>query len=108
MPYFEAGAPFAPYGQGYFKGNIATETLFVTPASWAGDGRRDGRPAHLALENSPRARRQWSIPWHARPGPHTIRVRARDDRGNTQPTSVPFNEQGYLFGAVVAHPVSVG
>ena len=47
------------------------------------------------------------FPATLRPGQHTIRVRARDDRGNVQPTSVPFNEQGYLFGAVVAHPVTV-
>jgi hypothetical protein len=31
----------------------------------------------------------------------------KDDQGNTQPETVPFNEQGYLYGAVVEHPVSV-
>lgn len=40
-------------------------------------------------------------------GEHQIRVRATDDRGRTQPESVPWNERGYLFNAIVAHPVSV-
>jgi hypothetical protein len=43
----------------------------------------------------------------AKPGNHTVRVRARDDRGHVQPDTVPYNEQGYLFGAVVSHPVTV-
>ena len=87
--------------------------------SWSGEGRitrvtvafddhGPWRPAQLDRTNVSQAWRQWSIPWNARPGRHTIRVRAYDDRGNVQPTSVPFNEQGYLFGAVVAHPVTVG
>ena len=46
-------------------------------------------------------------PWNAKRGAHTVRVRAHDDRGNVQPATVPFNEQGYLFGAVVEHPVTV-
>ena len=65
-------------------------------------------PGHAAADHPGREERaRASIPGDLRPGQHTIRVRARDDRGNVQPTSVPFNEQGYLFGAVVAHPVSV-
>jgi hypothetical protein len=37
VPYFEAGPAFAPYGQGYFMGEIAAATLFVIPTSWAGE-----------------------------------------------------------------------
>ena len=43
----------------------------------------------------------------AKPGDHVVRVRATDEHGNRQPDTVPFNEQGYLFGAVVHHPVAV-
>lgn len=32
---------------------------------------------------------------------------ATDDRGNTQPVAIPFNEQGYLYGAIVGHPITV-
>jgi DMSO/TMAO reductase YedYZ molybdopterin-dependent catalytic subunit len=28
-------------------------------------------------------------------------------RGNVQPAAVPFNTLGYLFGAVVKHPITV-
>ena len=89
----------------------------LTGRSWSGQGRisrvevcvdgRRWRPAHLDWRNEERAWRQWSFFFHARPGAHEIRVRARDDRGNVQPDQVPFNEQGYLFGAVVRHPVTV-
>ena len=41
------------------------------------------------------------------PGHYTVRVRAADEQGHTQPDSVPWNEQGYLFNAVVDHPLRV-
>lgn len=50
---------------------------------------------------------QWTIPWPVRVGNYTLRARATDSRGNTQASAVPFNNQGYLFSAVVGHPVSV-
>jgi hypothetical protein len=50
---------------------------------------------------------RWDFQWDARPGDYAIRVRAADERGNTQPAGVPFNEQGYLYNAVVGHPISV-
>lgn len=59
------------------------------------------------LSNLPQAWAQWSFLWPAAPGNYAIKVRATDTRGNTQPTSVPFNNQGYLFSAVVDHPVTV-
>ena len=31
VPYFEAGLAFAPYGQGYFLGAAATQSLFMPP-----------------------------------------------------------------------------
>jgi hypothetical protein len=36
VPYFEAGAAFGPYGEGYFVGSVATQTLFVVPPIVAG------------------------------------------------------------------------
>jgi sulfane dehydrogenase subunit SoxC len=50
---------------------------------------------------------RWDFDWEAKPGHQTIRVRAVDERGHAQPDSVPWNEQGYLYNAVVDHPVSV-
>jgi hypothetical protein len=34
-------------------------------------------------------------------------VRATDEAGNRQPDRVPYNEQGYLYNAVVDHPITV-
>lgn len=41
-------------------------------------------------------------------GKHEIRVRAVDEAGRAQPEDSPYNSLGYLYGAVVAHPVEVG
>lgn len=51
--------------------------------------------------------RRWRFAWNATPGKHAIRIRATDHRGRTQPQSVPWNHHGYLYNAVVAHPVTV-
>lgn len=34
-------------------------------------------------------------------------ARATDKKKNVQPATSPFNSGGYLFGAVVKHPVTV-
>lgn len=65
------------------------------------------RVARLDNLNEPMAWVRWSFDWEAAPGEHTVAVKATDARGNAQPDRVPFNEQGYLYGGVVAHPVTV-
>jgi hypothetical protein len=50
---------------------------------------------------------RWQFSWDPEPGEHTLRVRATDDRGNTQPDSTPWNELGYNYNSVLAHPVHV-
>jgi hypothetical protein len=41
------------------------------------------------------------------PGSYQLRARATDQTGQRQPETVPFNKNGYLFWAVVRHPVQV-
>ncbi|MES1246104.1 MAG: sulfite oxidase [Actinomycetota bacterium] len=41
------------------------------------------------------------------PGSYELWARATDNAGRTQPATVPFNTGGYLFGAIVRHPVVV-
>jgi DMSO/TMAO reductase YedYZ molybdopterin-dependent catalytic subunit len=51
---------------------------------------------------------QWSHTWrHPTPGRHEILVRATDRAGRTQPDVAAHNPGGYLFDAVVRHPVTV-
>ncbi|WP_435611099.1 molybdopterin-dependent oxidoreductase [Streptomyces sp. C10-9-1] len=42
-------------------------------------------PADLAAEHTVDTWRQWSFPWRATPGSHTLTVRATDRTGRTQP-----------------------
>jgi sulfane dehydrogenase subunit SoxC len=97
--------------------NLEAGQHTIRGRSWSGQGRIvkveyrvDGgawQKAQLHEPILPLAWARWSFTWDAPPGEHAIRVRATDDRGNAQPDSVPFNEMGYLYGAVVAHPVKV-
>lgn len=50
---------------------------------------------------------RWQFSWTPAPGEPTLRVRATDDQGNTQPDSTSWNERGYLQTSVLAHPVCV-
>lgn len=64
-------------------------------------------PARLQEPNIAAAWVRWDFPWEAKPGTYTITVKATDTAGNTQPDNVPWNEQGYLYNAVIHHPVKV-
>jgi DMSO/TMAO reductase YedYZ molybdopterin-dependent catalytic subunit len=89
----------------------------ITGRAWSGAGTiasveysLDGEtwhPARLVGPNEPGAWTCFELDWDARPGDYELRTRATDEKGNIQPETVPFNEQGYLYNAVVAHPVSV-
>ncbi|GGY38023.1 sulfite oxidase [Streptomyces omiyaensis] len=72
------------------------------------DGGATWRRAHL--HDAPRrgAWVRWSAPWRpTRTGPATLLSRTTDAAGNTQPDRAVHNTQGYLFDAVVRHPVTV-
>jgi DMSO/TMAO reductase YedYZ molybdopterin-dependent catalytic subunit len=50
----------------------------------------------------------WQVPWvPGGAGAYELLARATDRLGRTQPDVVPFNSEGYLFWAVVRHPVTV-
>jgi DMSO/TMAO reductase YedYZ molybdopterin-dependent catalytic subunit len=73
------------------------------------DGGAAWKRAHLHGPNLPRAWVRWHFHWHQpAAGRYELLVRATDRQGFTQPDSVPFNDGGYLFWAVVRHPVTVG
>jgi len=88
----------------------------LTGRSWSGAGSItqvqisvDGgawMQARLHKPNIPMAWVRWSAPVDLAPGEHRLRARAIDRMGNTQPDSVPFNTQGYLYWGVIEHPVT--
>ncbi|GLZ33791.1 sulfite oxidase [Lentzea sp. NBRC 105346] len=88
----------------------------LTGRSWSPDGRvrrvdvsTDGTTWRRAVPTSSgHGWLQWQVPFHpAAPGQYELRARATDSRGVAQPDVSPLNTQGYLFGAVVRHPVNV-
>jgi DMSO/TMAO reductase YedYZ molybdopterin-dependent catalytic subunit len=97
----------------------AGRTTVLHGRSWAGRGRvrsvdvsTDGgvtwRRAQLHGPAPADAWVRWRIPWRPTTGgPAVLAARAIDGSGVPQPARVPFNVNGYLFGAVVHHPVTV-
>ncbi|MEV6230103.1 sulfite oxidase [Saccharopolyspora shandongensis] len=65
------------------------------------------QPARLEGPEVPGAWVRWQFAWTPQPGEHTLRVRATDDHGNTQPDASAYNELGYLQHSVLAHPLCV-
>ena len=68
---------------------------------------KNWQTARLREPNISAAWVRWDFDWEPRPGKYTIRARATDEKGNTQPDKVPFNQQGYLYNAMVDHPLEV-
>ena len=96
----------------------AGAAVTLTGRSWSGrapirsvDVSVDGstwRPAMLREPNPDNAWVRWELPWRpTKPGAYTLRARATDAIGRRQPDTMPFNDNGYLFSAVVDHPVTV-
>ncbi|MFE1798740.1 sulfite oxidase [Streptomyces sp. NPDC059517] len=95
----------------------ATAEHRLTGRSWSGAGAvarvdvsTDGGSSwrRARLHDAPRRADwvRWSADWRpAAPGTYTLLARATDTTGRTQPQTTVHNTQGYLFDAVVRHPV---
>jgi DMSO/TMAO reductase YedYZ molybdopterin-dependent catalytic subunit len=101
-----------------WDGEVSAERRLVRGRTWSPFGKivkveyslsqgKNWQTAKLREPNIAAAWVRWDFDWEAKPGKHTIRVRATDEKGNTQPDGVPFNQQGYLYNAVVDHPITV-
>jgi DMSO/TMAO reductase YedYZ molybdopterin-dependent catalytic subunit len=93
-------------GPNTLRGRSWSGTGAIARVEWSVDG-GPWRPARLVPPNLPRAWVRWTLRWDAARGNHEIRVRAMDDQMHVQPESSPWNELGYLNGAILAHPVLV-
>jgi DMSO/TMAO reductase YedYZ molybdopterin-dependent catalytic subunit len=72
------------------------------------DGGETWKRARLRRPDLPGAWVRWELPWAPRrTGTRELLARATDTSGRCQPDTVPFNDGGYLFWAVVRHPVRV-
>jgi len=70
------------------------------------DGGLSWRRAQLVGGCAAGAWQRWALDWCPTAGGHELLARATDVRGNTQPDVARYNTLGYLFDAVVRHPVT--
>jgi DMSO/TMAO reductase YedYZ molybdopterin-dependent catalytic subunit len=101
-----------------WNGTLAAgHTHHLSGRSWSGTGgvrevevSTDGGQSwrHARPLGHDRGWLRWTVPWRpASAGSYTLRARATDRTGAVQPEVAPYNTQGYLFGAVVNHPITV-
>lgn len=101
-----------------WNGEVPSGKRLLRGRSWSGEGKitkvdvsldsgDTWQQARLREPNLDQAWVRWDIDWDARPGPYKFQARATDDRGNTQPDRVAFNEEGYSHWAVVTHSITV-
>ncbi len=83
----------------------------IRGVAWTGDGTvnqvevatgadQPWQPAQLQGPAVPGTWRTWTFGWNAMPGKQTLRVRATDTNGQTQPESSPWNKSGYLWNGI--------
>ncbi len=94
-------------GRRLLRGRAWSPAGTIDRVEYRFDRGKSWQRARLREPNIAKAWVRWDADWDAKPGKHLIRVRASDERGNTQPERVPYNQQGYLYNAMVDHPISV-
>jgi DMSO/TMAO reductase YedYZ molybdopterin-dependent catalytic subunit len=97
----------------------AGHTYTLRGRSWSGngairhvavstDGAKTWRHAQPIGGSVEAGWQRWQVRWTApTAGDYVLKARATDDTGVTQPDETTYNSLGYLFDAVVDHPVTV-
>jgi DMSO/TMAO reductase YedYZ molybdopterin-dependent catalytic subunit len=97
----------------------ADRTTVLRGRSWSGggavrtvdvstDGGASWQRAHTHGPGEAEGWLRWELPWRPEgTGAHTLLARATDSTGASQPDVARYNTLGYLFDAVVQHPVTV-
>ncbi|GAA2207631.1 sulfite oxidase [Nonomuraea monospora] len=97
-----SGSPYTLHGRSWSGRGRITRVEVST------DGGARWRPAKLLDGGGGPAWTRWRAAWpDPLPGGHRLLARATDETGAAQPATTPFNDLGYLFDAVVVHPVTV-
>lgn len=101
-------------------GRVGPGRVVVHGMAWSGerrvvqvevavDGGETWKPATLLETPKPSAWVRWAFTWEdAKPGRHTLRARATDEAGETQPETTQWNRLGYGNNAVMTRVVNVG
>lgn len=102
------GASFAAHRRHLLTGRSWSGGAPVRSVEVSTDEGTRWRPARLRDESRPGSWVRWSTDWVPREtGPGVLLARATDRSGRSQPATTAHNTQGYLFDAVVRHPVTV-
>ncbi|MFF0552936.1 sulfite oxidase [Streptomyces sp. NPDC004311] len=104
----ELGATVPVHRSRLLTGRSWSAAAAVTRVEVSTDG--GGRWRTARMHDAPRRGGwvRWSVPWTPRAtGATALLARATDATGRTQPERAVHNTQGYLFDAVVRHPVTV-
>jgi DMSO/TMAO reductase YedYZ molybdopterin-dependent catalytic subunit len=94
-------------GRNRIHGFARAPEELVARVEWSDDGGREWREAEIVSPNEKYGLVRFAFDWEAAPGAHQLRTRAWDAAGNTQPDAIPFNPGGFLYNAVIPHPVTV-
>lgn len=81
----------------------------ITKVEVSLDGGKTWETAKLGTPNTEKAGVHWTFDADLKAGQMTITPRATDDQGNVQydVSKQKWNQQGYVYGAYVPHPVTV-
>ncbi|WP_329214219.1 sulfite oxidase [Streptomyces sp. NBC_00683] len=102
------GATFAAHRRHLLTGRSWSGGAPVRLVEVSTDGGTRWRPARLRDEPRSGSWVRWTADWVPKEaGPAVLLARATDRSGRTQPATAAHNTQGYLFDAVVRHPVTV-
>ena len=94
-------------GQRLLRGRSWSGEGRITKVDVSLDGGKTWQHTRLREPNIAQAWVRWDLDWDATPGSYKLQARATDNKGNTQPDRIPFNEEGYFHWAVVTHPIRV-
>ena len=89
---------------------LAAGKVEIRGVAWTGEGlvekveisAEPDRWSLAKLEGDPKPGTwlPFTFTWDARPGRHTLRARATDSKGETQPEVTPWNRSGYLWNGI--------
>ncbi|MGH3329119.1 MAG: molybdopterin-dependent oxidoreductase [Streptomycetales bacterium] len=88
------GRSWSPYGS-------------ITRVQYSLDDARSWQEAEIVTNGGRHAWTRWALEIGLPPGPHILLVKATDKAGHSQPARTPSNSLGYLYDAVLAHPIKV-
>ena len=100
IPDFFSRTRFLDPGRCLLEGRAWSGWGAVERVEVSTDGGSTWGDATLGEPPSPFAWRPWAYEWSAEPGEHELCCRATDATGRTQPTSPPWNLDGFCNNAV--------